>query len=82
VSPLPIAPLDVLDAAAKAQIARALSPDTRAYIASLVAERDALVADAERYRWLRKRGPQQDFASALWEDDMDAAIDAARKALK
>jgi hypothetical protein len=98
-----------------------LSPDTRNYIASLVAENadlrqflcdvakalnngsgaspqcsmqflswisgevsaevTKLRQDAERYRWLRRRGPQQDFASALWEDDMDAAIDAARKAL-
>jgi hypothetical protein len=59
-----------------------VSDDTRNYIASLVAERDALAEDAERYRWLRKRGSQQDFASALWEDDMDAAIDAARLSAK
>jgi Lar family restriction alleviation protein len=58
------------------------NPDVSAYIASLVAERDALAEDAERYRWLRKRGSQQDFASALWEDDMDAAIDAARLSAK
>jgi hypothetical protein len=29
-----------------------LSPDNAAMVASLVAERDALVEDAERYRWL------------------------------
>ena len=61
------------------------------------AERDALRADAERYRWLRG-DTQKDFSSrwSRWRiehwaspgptwcdirgDDLDAAIDAARKA--
>lgn len=58
----------------------------------LRAERDALVADAERYRWLRERYPtltREMPAKALGLDlrrlyvntreKFDAAIDAARK---
>ena len=54
---------------------------------ALLAERDALAKDAERYRWLRN--PDQDVAlvldkmvsSGVYEyragDELDAAIDAA-----
>jgi hypothetical protein len=38
-----------------------LSPDTRAYIASLVAENSDLRQDAERYRWLREQMLAADF---------------------
>jgi hypothetical protein len=83
-----------------------VNDDTSNYIASLVAERDALVADAERYRWLRdsvKESPLRpasygaaefpdmrlrfEFPALVsWADycgriTLDAAIDAARKAL-
>jgi hypothetical protein len=75
---------------AEVQIA-ALSPDVSSYIASLVAERDALAADAERYRWLRDRLAiedverlERDFWGTPDEAESlktDAAIDAARSAL-
>jgi hypothetical protein len=68
-----------------------VSDDTRNYIASLVAERDALAADAERYRWLRDRLAiedverlERDFWGTPDEAESlktDAAIDAARSAL-
>jgi hypothetical protein len=59
----------------------------RAAIESLVAERDALKADAERYRYA-KHG-MGEFGVCVWDDDegfwicdmrinIDAAIDAAR----
>ncbi|WP_313398151.1 hypothetical protein [Stenotrophomonas sp.] len=47
----------------------------------LTAERDAAVADAERYRWLRRSrlGPQRAvFLDSETSDQLDAAIDAAR----
>jgi hypothetical protein len=59
----------------------------RADYDALLAERDALAKDAERYRWLRN--PDQDVAlvldkmvsSGVYEyragDELDAAIDAA-----
>jgi hypothetical protein len=55
-------------------------------IASLTAERDALRADAERYRWLRNKMVHQQCGPNLgWTldiliggDDPDAAIDAER----
>jgi hypothetical protein len=70
-----------------------LSPDTRNYIASLVAERDALAEDAERYRWLRDYGfciyleVFDSDADSLGSvpanaERLDAAIDAARLSAK
>jgi hypothetical protein len=41
-----------------------VSDDTRNYIASLVAERDALAADAERLDWLE----------AAWRDGVHAEV--------
>jgi hypothetical protein len=64
--------------------------DVSAYIASLVAELNALKADAERYRWLRDEW-SPDLLNILadgWDffgdagAQVDALIDAARKALK
>jgi hypothetical protein len=64
-----------------------------AAIRALLAERDAAVRDAERYRWLRD-GQESDWAICVWADDRDgrgwyrdarnadiveAAIDAAMK---
>jgi hypothetical protein len=45
------------------------------------AERDALLRDAERYRWLRQRAAAQDvlLRRALYEDELDRAIDALRE---
>jgi hypothetical protein len=58
-------------------------------IARVIQERDALKADAERYRWLRDFVPHRliftivaDAFSGdtiLFENDLDAAIDAARE---
>jgi hypothetical protein len=67
--------------------------DVSAYIASLVAERDALAEDAERYRWLRDKCGDSSIGvfQHAWDShyrtwlsgaSLDAAIDAARKALK
>jgi hypothetical protein len=54
------------------------------WIDSLRVERDALKADAERYRWLRDKSPitWALYVEGLrcWKHDYDAAIDAARKA--
>ena len=61
-----------------------------AAIRELLAERDALKADAERYRWLRENAVSysgRDHALELvvphrfadkWREETDAAIDAAR----
>ena len=58
-------------------------------IERLRAERDALRADAERYRWLRDKRLGQHIAYAirgqneerdLYDVEADAAIDASRKA--
>ena len=59
---------------------------------SLRAENEALRADAERYRWLRHGDNDEpclyfsdDCKAAVWllrEDELDAAIDATRAALK
>jgi len=50
---------------------------------SLVAERDALSVDAERYRWLRTAGAWESEVclTILSEDpaEFDAAVDRARK---
>ncbi len=50
---------------------------------SLRAERDALLADAERYRWLRNNpqwlGWKHDFRPDEVDREIDAAIDAAMK---
>ena len=46
-------------------------------IEQLKAERDALLADAERYRWLRDRAWPFEFKGNSPED-ADAAIDVAR----
>ena len=45
------------------------------------AERDALRRDAERYRWLRQRAAAQDvlLRRALYENELDQAIDALRE---
>jgi hypothetical protein len=70
-----------------------LSPDTRNYIASLVAERDALAEDAERYRWLRdkcgdsflgvfKHAWDSHHRTWLSGATLDAAIDAASLSAK
>jgi hypothetical protein len=57
-------------------------------INTLVAERDAAVADAERYRWLRENRVIENYDGEkclyFWYDfehydDVDAAIDAARE---
>lgn len=54
-------------------------------IARLTAERDALRADALRYRWLRDSSNPGADLLADWDmdgaddDELDAAIDAARK---
>jgi hypothetical protein len=78
------------DSAAGDQKPNEPNPDVSAYIASLVAERDALAADAERYRWLRDKsewyechitGTMQTKFSAQYET-LDAAIDAARLSAK
>ena len=47
-------------------------------IASLTAERDGLVRDAARYRWIRKKIPIPSWISAQTGeyDDLDAGIDA------
>lgn len=55
----------------------------------LIAERDALLADAQRYRWLRNtegshlpidfKPPRTLGGHRLSYDDLDAAIDAASK---
>lgn len=42
-------------------------------------ERDAALKDAERYRWLRDFGDAEMFLT-LTAEELDAAIDAARKA--
>ena len=63
--------------------------EAEARLAKVEAERDALRADAERYRWLRSSdtGPSQmakvcEWDHGLWQlmsdDALDAAIDAAR----
>ena len=53
------------------------------YVASLKAERDALLKDAERYRWLRRttnwvssKGERIDVRNCpdLWDESIDAAI--------
>jgi hypothetical protein len=70
-----------------------LSPDNAAMVASLVAERDALVEDAERYRWLRdkcgdsflgvfKHAWDSHHRTWLSGATLDAAIDAARLSAK
>lgn len=70
---------------ATAEMGRALNL-ARERETELRAERDALKADAERYRWLR-RDPvagslyvTSDDDPSIWirGDDLDAAIDAAR----
>jgi hypothetical protein len=57
-------------------------------LAAAKAERDALRADAERYRWLRVRHPGHRLEVRYWtgtwwevveQANLDAAIDAARK---
>jgi hypothetical protein len=69
-----------------------LALDTQAQ--ELTAERDALRADAERYRWLRREESDTtwlfssgayniktglvDIGDMLTEEELDAAIDAAR----
>ena len=42
---------------------------------------EALQRDAARYRWARQSGQKQDYILGLdhYEDDLDAAIDAAMK---
>jgi len=54
-----------------------------ANLARLHRERDAAVADAERYRWLRdvawSRGDAILYTERYGPEDWDAAIDAARK---
>jgi len=49
-------------------------------IERLIAERDALLADAERYRWLReKNGVAVDvIVFGTTHGDLDAAIDAVK----
>lgn len=51
-------------------------------VARLKAERDALLADAERYRWLRDGGiallPYNDHGMGPEFNLTDAALDAAR----
>jgi len=48
-------------------------------IAALEAENETLRADAERYRWLRKRPVSADFGYSYQANEaLDAAIDAAR----
>lgn len=71
---------------AAAELIAACDPDT---IRELLAERDALVRDAKRYRWLRERiaGKEhvdEDFANnpgysdgEVLAKEVDAAIDAA-----
>jgi hypothetical protein len=67
--------------------------DKAAMVASLVAERDALVEDAERYRWLRdkcgdsflgvfKHAWDSHHRTWLSGATLDAAIDAARLSAK
>ena len=51
--------------------------DFAAFAELVAAERDALKADAERYRWLRDRAWPFEFKGNSPED-ADAAIDAAR----
>jgi hypothetical protein len=51
---------------------------------ALRAENEALRADAERYRWLRREECpltvfEYEEISGLWEEKLDAAIDAARE---
>lgn len=46
--------------------------------ARTVAERDALKADAERYRWLRNGDYDLEGLTSLSGADLDAAIDAAK----
>jgi hypothetical protein len=57
-------------------------------VRQLIAERDDLRADAERYRWLRKNSHKVSHApwvavpgasACVYGDDLDAEIDAARK---
>jgi hypothetical protein len=59
-----------------------------AEVERMVAERDAAVADADRYRWLRENRVIENYAGEkclyFWYDfehydDVDAAIDAARQ---
>jgi hypothetical protein len=70
-----------------------LSPDNAAMVASLVAERDSLKEDAERYRLLRDKCGDSSIGvfQHAWDShyrtwlsgaSLDAAIDAARKALE
>jgi hypothetical protein len=67
--------------------------DVSVYIASLVAERDALAEDAERYRWLRDKCGDSHLGvfKHAWDShhrtwlsgaSLDAAIDAARLSAK
>ena len=57
--------------------------EAAAMLRSLVAERDALSVDAERYRWLRTAGAWESEVglTMLSEDtaEFDAAVDRARK---
>lgn len=59
-----------------------LRQELAAVWALLDAERDALRADAERYRWLRNNpqwlGWEHDFRPDEVDREIDAAIDAAR----
>lgn len=56
---------------------RAAIDQARELLRIVTAERDALRADAERYRWLRSN-----CECMGWGNRSDAAIDAARAALK
>ncbi|URI08793.1 hypothetical protein MW290_24765 [Aquincola tertiaricarbonis] len=65
-----------------------LAARSAAAVAELQAQVEALRADAERYRWLRRWKGQEheppftvchEVDGTLWGGDLDAAIDAARK---
>lgn len=60
---------------ADAALIAACDPDT---LRELLAERDALARDAERYRWLRENERDRtDVFLACCRDELDSAIDAA-----
>lgn len=75
--------------AIKASVNRQLlerAEQAEAKLAAAQAENAALREDAERYRWLRSQYEDRPYAVFAWDDDcaiggddLDAALDAARK---